>query len=369
MKQISKYIFGVLIFMGLINVVSAKSVLDCKYTMNFARACKGQGREYDFHIEYHDDDTLAISSFDSIYSSEGRDGLCGSNVATQVNQTLKAAKEYIKEYNSCPTAYFEYDGSSQFTLRIAGDQTNIPKGSYGTNYKGSTSDTGNVETKMELVCEEHIKAMRNESWDVVFRFYRLGDKLKWSAADTISGVPSPSDIDNIAAVDGYGYSLDPSMVKSVYEDGYCAKDAENYKFFLECENGEPSNILLTLKKPDDSNNCSYGVKEAKYDNGLDVRRNTASSSTFTSTDGETAKFLRKVYYLFKILIPLLVIILSIVDFLKVLFLSDDKNYKEAYAKFVKRVIIGIIIFVVPALISLIIHLAGVENNTFFSILK
>ena len=86
---------------------------------------------------------------------------------------------------------------------------------------------------------------------------------------------------------------------------------------------------------------------------------------------ETIKLLKQVYRLLRYLIPVLIIGLSIVDFIKVVANGEDKVFKEAWSKFVKRLIIGIVILLVPVLLGFIIKLSGVinaygidENNIF-----
>lgn len=80
------------------------------------------------------------------------------------------------------------------------------------------------------------------------------------------------------------------------------------------------------------------------------------------TNGETIKLIKQIYNIIKILIPVLIIALSIVDFLKVILTSDDKNYKSAWDKFVKRLIIGVIFFLIPIIVSFILKYSGIETE-------
>ena len=93
------------------------------------------------------------------------------------------------------------------------------------------------------------------------------------------------------------------------------------------------------------------------------------SSTWTATDGNTNKFLKKIWDMIKIIVPMLVIIFSIVDFLKVLFISDEKNYKAAYHKLLWRIAVGIILFVLPAILKLLLELAGLQDVGIFEIFE
>lgn len=78
------------------------------------------------------------------------------------------------------------------------------------------------------------------------------------------------------------------------------------------------------------------------------------------TDDETLKIVKRIYNLIKILIPVLIIVLSTADFLKVVLMDDEKSYKNAWDKFIKRLIIGIIFFLVPVLVSFILKYSGLN---------
>lgn len=369
MKHISKYIFGVLMFIGFVNGVSAKEVeLKCNYSVDFSSIL---GKSIDFEALYYKDGSASISSFSNI---NGSDNLGGYYIIGD-SSFKKQFKDYVKNSNNCPSVYFEQIDGSNLQITTIKDPK---KNNYITSTsKGSSSETGNVETKEELVCQQHIKAMRNEDyWNVTFNWYKIGNKRYWSAGMSTDEANSSTkyDVDSysLPTIGEYSYKMSNAMISDVYDKGNCAKQGDNYHFWLECtgSQGSSQNITLVLNQPADEKNCSYGVNDAKKDNGLDVDNNPASptyNSHYTSTDGKTACFFKKIYNLLKILVPLAVIIFSIVDFLKVLFLSDDKNYKEAYAKLIRRVLIGILIFMVPSLIEFVINLAGMNADGILTI--
>jgi len=90
---------------------------------------------------------------------------------------------------------------------------------------------------------------------------------------------------------------------------------------------------------------------------------------------KTTALVKQIYGLIKYLIPVLIIGLSIVDFLKVLLSGEEKVYKEAWSKFVKRIIIGIVILLLPILLKIVINISGVledygvDNDSIFCILS
>ena len=77
---------------------------------------------------------------------------------------------------------------------------------------------------------------------------------------------------------------------------------------------------------------------------------------------EVVLFLQKIYKYLKIIIPVLIIILSIADFIKVIGTGKDDDMKKSINKFIKRIIIAVAFVLVPMLISLIINVSGVTNQ-------
>ena len=58
-------------------------------------------------------------------------------------------------------------------------------------------------------------------------------------------------------------------------------------------------------------------------------------------------------------VPLIIILLGIKDFVMVIISGDDKNYKEAFNKLIKRLIIGVVILLIPYLIKFLFNLGGI----------
>jgi hypothetical protein len=78
------------------------------------------------------------------------------------------------------------------------------------------------------------------------------------------------------------------------------------------------------------------------------------------TDGNTAKLLAWGIKLIRLGIPILIIILGVTDFLRILFSGEDKVYKEAFARFAKRVAIGVSVIFIPYILYFLIRISGVD---------
>lgn len=61
---------------------------------------------------------------------------------------------------------------------------------------------------------------------------------------------------------------------------------------------------------------------------------------------------------FKIVIPILLIIFGMVDLGKAVISSDDKAVSKAASSLLKRVIAGVCIFFVPTIVSLVFRMVG-----------
>lgn len=57
----------------------------------------------------------------------------------------------------------------------------------------------------------------------------------------------------------------------------------------------------------------------------------------------------------KIIVPILVILLGMLDFGKAVIASKEDEMRKAQATFIKRVLIGIVIFFVPMILDIIMH--------------
>lgn len=88
---------------------------------------------------------------------------------------------------------------------------------------------------------------------------------------------------------------------------------------------------------------------------------------------KTTPIIAWVVQIIRVGVPILVIFLTMIDFLKIVFIGDEKKNKEAVDKLIKRLIIAVIIFVLPILITLILDLSGLlgqfglDGNLFCSL--
>lgn len=95
---------------------------------------------------------------------------------------------------------------------------------------------------------------------------------------------------------------------------------------------------------------SVTVEDGKYEGG---------GTTPCAVFGEkTTKLIEWAIDLIQIAIPVIIIIMSIVDFTGVALSGEEKNFKAAGSKLVKRLVIGIAFILLPMLLAFIIDFSG-----------
>jgi len=106
---------------------------------------------------------------------------------------------------------------------------------------------------------------------------------------------------------------------------------------------------------------SYDLDDGFSD--LDVGEVTCHS-VFKDEDGNfntLGQALQDVFSLIKFAAPILVIVLSTMDYIKAITSHDAEDLKKANGKFVKRLVIGILIFLLPYLLDFIFEIFGVYD--------
>lgn len=78
---------------------------------------------------------------------------------------------------------------------------------------------------------------------------------------------------------------------------------------------------------------------------------------------ELNEILQEIFTAFRIAVPILVLVLIGIDLLSAVTSGDEKNFKQAQSKIVKRLIIGVVIFFIPSLVNLVLSWIGIANGT------
>lgn len=79
--------------------------------------------------------------------------------------------------------------------------------------------------------------------------------------------------------------------------------------------------------------------------------------------GKFGFFLNQLFKLVRFAVPVIIIALTIVDFVKAMSAQNQDEIKKAFNKLISRIIVGVIIFVLPTLIDFLIGIANPEFGT------
>lgn len=179
----------------------------------------------------------------------------------------------------------------------------------------------------------------------------------------------PNDPSSIKSI-GYSisladkHSLDFSKMKQS-NDGWCP----NNIYVNSKDDIKLTNIIntVTISSEENEGYESYPLKKIEgYNLNRDEKYVEENISTNPFIDcvslfaGEEGKKLKKILNLainiIKILIPIILIGLGIMDFAKAIFSGSEDNMKKVQAKFIKRVIIAVCIFLIPSIITFILEI-------------
>lgn len=80
-----------------------------------------------------------------------------------------------------------------------------------------------------------------------------------------------------------------------------------------------------------------------------------------TNDKTVAWLIDKILSYLKILGPLLIVVLSSVDFAKTIIMSDEENMKKAQKKLITRLLAAVLLFFVPTLVQLLLDIFGITS--------
>ena len=89
---------------------------------------------------------------------------------------------------------------------------------------------------------------------------------------------------------------------------------------------------------------------------------TSGCDILGGVDSKTVKLLAQLVKIVRLGIPILIIILGIIDFMRILFSGEEKVFRESFTRFVKRLLIGVVIIFLPYILQLLVSLSGIETQ-------
>ena len=160
--------------------------------------------------------------------------------------------------------------------------------------------------------------------------------------------------------DGYSYELSTAL-KYCSKDDFSTRDGQAFgsSYYNACY-GDPSN---GSSSGSGSSNDSIDIDDLRDDlKSYDKIDDCDSILGSTKDEDSVAWLLQQILNYAKIIGPILVAILSSLDFAKAIMASDDENMKKAESKLMIRLILAVALFLIPTLVSVILNIFGITTD-------
>lgn len=146
----------------------------------------------------------------------------------------------------------------------------------------------------------------------------------------------------------------PYNVRAINEDNELTKNAESASKSIESENKNP---VENTEKPSEEINSKKSGSVSK--NGEGEKKEVpdpASPIHFCAKTAVIWQIVGWVFLIFKIVIPIILIIFGVLDMFKAVIGSKDDEIKKSAKSLAMRALSAVIIFFIPTLVSLIMGL-------------
>lgn len=133
-------------------------------------------------------------------------------------------------------------------------------------------------------------------------------------------------------------------------------------------------LLSVLILPMNTNAKEINDMTVNYSNSINENNNISLDNMFIlkencntflgnpDDDKSVAWLLQKILNYIKILGPILVVVLSAVEFSKVIINSDDDAMAKAQKKLITRLLLAICLFLIPTLVELMLNIFGLQGT-------
>lgn len=153
----------------------------------------------------------------------------------------------------------------------------------------------------------------------------------------------------ITSVSGntYGVNYSVAFTLTVSDDGYIAKKGKypSEVIYDTTSNYPETNIIF--------DNKNDNIVDVEHRDGLVTKPN--GDKLYDDTKHlDVCSLVLPIFNWIKILVPILIILLSSMDFFKAVFANEDDAMKKAYGRLAKRLMIAVVMFLVPSLLEWLI---------------
>lgn len=368
-----------------------KKVLDCNY-----QVINGNGEKVDLQYQVYADGTVKLPFSDgSNYKGDKLTWYHGD----KFNETFYGAFKISQSQVTCPSIYVQKND-----LGI----TVYPKPVYKDSCSGECynvtvsslklSDWAKKQKittkKVSATCSGSSMGFYNRKSYIFpyFRIYTDGTK-EWSI-DGENYVPLTNAISGkINSNEKFSITVNNSLINSIFNSKSLSCPSKIYRCVNKVDGGY-SYELSTSASACSSDELGTGDGQAfgsSYYGGAfgdrnedsndsnsdpmdELRQDLNSSKQITDCNSllgdpsdpdyeeSVAWLLQQILNYIKILGPILVVILSSMDFAKAIMMSDDENMKKSEKKLAIRLVLAVALFLVPTLVGVLLNIFGMTSD-------
>lgn len=384
------FVFGIVLFIPYNTNALGNKVVNCNYQFT-----NQNDQDIELTYEVYSDGSVSLPFADaSSYVNDGRtwyhsDGFSNTfyNIAKLNSSTITCPSIYVQEDDSSVTIYPNPLYKDSCTGKCYNISAATPK------LSSWATDTGIEAKRVISTCTGSSMGFYNRQ-SYIFPYFRMfSDGTKEWSIDGNTYVPVTDAITGrINASETFSITVNDSLLNSIYSSSRPSCPTRIYRCVTETENGysyelstSPNQCSGDELSTNDSQeygsnyyNAAYGDPgdgSASSEDGsvsiddlreeLEVYNQDADCNSIlgsTEDENSVAWLLQQLLNYIKILGPMLVVILSSMDFAKAIIASDDENMKKAEKKLMIRLVLAVALFLIPTLVSVLLNVFGITTD-------
>lgn len=237
-------------------------------------------------------------------------------------------------------------------------------GKVDSNYNG-TYETINAKNDNKLKIKSTkisnaIGIYNSQSYFFTTFRYLSDDSIEWSIDNNnFYSINDSIQLDNKSII-----SVDKNLAKKIFTNN---KISDKIYRCISQERGKymyKLSIDQTVCKNDLSYNDKQGEGSLSFNGSLgDPEGNCKATILGNPEDEESvAWLLKKLFTYLKILGPMIIIIMSGIDFSKAIINGDDETLQKCYKKLITRLVLAVVLFFIPTLVEVLLELFGLMGE-------
>ena len=299
-------------------------------------------------------------------------------VVSKVDNDENSGIEYDKKVSA--TCSYNYQNNKVLGLQIYTDETMGGYTLYGdyknNDPKGFVDEHSECPTNLYMACGNGVCAIYSNPVGNAMKLVLTGAETDANGKDTSKIATYISISGNKTIYIKKGSS--DSEIRAYYGNSYIKITDSNYKTIF--SNKETSKFPINLTKNNDSISFSDELEKSEGTSAnlsevyiLSTKRSillglnldeidSTCNALFGGGEGGFMTFLKdNVFKIIYIVVPIILLVLTTIDFSKVVFNDDKDGIKNAWKRFGKRAIAAVLIYLTPTILIFIADVIGADD--------